>query len=95
MSLVQRSQLLYGMVSGTLWDFGGDYMNRSWLFQDINNVPDLVDALNHTLYHGNMPTATQNAIVNYCGTLGNASAQQQFIAAIFLALNSDNYSVSN
>ena len=70
-------------------------MNQSWLFQNFTNVPDLVDALDHLVYHGTMPATTRSIIINYCGTLDPANQRQQFISAIFLALNSDTFNVSH
>ena len=95
LSLVHRTEILYGLVSGTASEFGNDYMNQSWLFQNFTNVPDLVDALDHLLYHGTMPATTRSTIINYCATLGPANQRQQFISAIFLALNSDTFNVTH
>ena len=94
MTLVHRSQLLYGMVSGSINGFGNDYMNRSWLFQNFTTVPDMVDALNHLLYHGTMPATTRDLITSYCTSLDPAN-RQQFISAVFLALNSDTFNVTH
>jgi hypothetical protein len=94
-SITHRSQLLYGMVTGTINGFGPDYMNRSWLFQNFNNVPDLVDALNHLVYHGTMPSSEITAINSYCAGMGTTDLRQQFAAAIFLALNSDSVNVTH
>jgi hypothetical protein len=94
-SLTHRSQLLYGMVTGTIADFGPDYMNRSWLFQNFSNVSDLVDALNHLVYHGTMPDSEASAIKAYCASMGTSDMRQQFQAAIFLALNSDSVNVTH
>lgn len=95
LSLVHRSQLLYGIISGSVNGFGNDYINRSWLFQNFKNVPDLVDALDHLLYHGTMPPATKSSIVDYCASLDPANPRQQFLSAIFLALNSDSFNVTH
>ncbi len=94
LSQVHRSQILYGMVSGSLNSFGNDYMNRSWLFQSFTNVPDLLDALDHLLYHGTMSPSTRSTILGYCATLP-ADQRQRFTAAIFLALNSDAFNVTH
>ncbi len=94
LTLVHRSQLLYGMVSGSINGFGNDYMNRSWLFQNFTTVPDMVDALNHLLYHGTMPATTRALITSYCSSL-DSSNRQQFISAVFLALNSDSFNVTH
>jgi uncharacterized protein (DUF1800 family) len=54
-------------------------------------VPQLVDALNHIVYHGTMPQYEQDAITSYCATIQDP--HQRFVAAAFIALNSDNFSV--
>ena len=94
LSVVHRSQLLYGMISGSINGFGNDYMNRSWLFQNFTTVPDMVDALDHLLYHGTMPATTRSTITTYCSSLDPAN-RQQFISAVFLALNSDSFNVTH
>ena len=86
-----RSQYLYGIIDGTTSGFMDLYQPNSWLFTAFTNVPDLVDGLNHQLFHGQMPAATQSEILNYCS--GIANQQQAFEAAIFLAMNSDSYNV--
>ena len=88
---LHRSQYLYGIISGTTNGFMNLYQANSWLFTAFTNVPDLVDGLNHQLFHGQMPAATQSEILNYCS--GIADQQQAFQAAIFLAMNSDTYNV--
>ena len=86
-----RSQYLYGIITGATSGFLAQYQNTSWLYTAFTNVPDLVDGLNHQLFHGQMPAATQSEILNYCS--GIADRQQAFSAAIFLAMNSDSYNV--
>ena len=88
---LHRSQYLYGIISGATSGFLNTYQANSWLFTAFTNVPDLVDGLNHQLFHGQMPAATQSEILNYCS--GIADQQQAFQAAIFLAMNSDSYNV--
>ncbi len=86
-----RSQLTYAVVAGGAFGFSNQYQANSWLFQAFTTLPDLVDALNHQLFHGTMPPAVQNAILSYCSGISNQ--RQQYAAAIFLALNSDSYNV--
>ena len=93
LSVLQRSQFLYGIVSGTIAGFDTEYEANSWLFNAFTNVPDLVDGLNHLLYHGQMSSAQQAAITSYCAGIPNQ--QQAFTAAIFLALNGDGYTVTH
>lgn len=90
-SQLHRSQLTYGIITGTMIGFGAGYQPNSWLFTAFTTLPDLVAGLNHQLFHGTMPPAVQNAILSYCSGITNQN--QQFSAAIFLALNSDSYNV--
>lgn len=90
---LHRSQYLYGIIAGTTSGFMNLYQQNSWLYTAFTNVPDLVDALNHQLFHGNMPIATQSEILNYCA--GVPDKTQAFNAAIFLAINSDSYNVAH
>ncbi len=86
-----RSQYLYGIITGATSGFLSQYQSTSWLYTAFTNVPDLLDGLNHQLFHGQMPAATQSEILNYCS--GIADKQQAFTAAIFLAMNSDSFNV--
>ena len=86
-----RSQYLYGIITGTTSGFGAQYQSSSWLYTAFTNVADLVDGLNHQLFHGQMPAATQSEILHYCS--GITDRQQAFSAAIFLAMNSDSFNV--
>ena len=81
------------MVNGGTPGFGNTYMANSWLFTAFTNVPDLLDALNHQIYHGQMPASEQAAITNYCA--GIPDLNQAFVSAVFLALNSDSVNVSH
>lgn len=54
-------------------------------------LPQLIDALNHIVYHGTMPQYEQDAITAYCSSIQDP--HQRFLAAAFIALNSDNFSV--
>lgn len=51
----------------------------------------LADALNHIVYHGTMPQYEQDAITSYCANIQDPT--QRFVAAAFIALNSDNFTV--
>lgn len=93
LSALQRSQILYGMVNGSIGGYDSEYQANSWLFNAFTNLPDLVDGLNHLLYHGQMPASEQTAILTYCS--GIANQQQAFTSAIFLALNADGYTVTH
>ena len=93
LTALHRSQYLYGMINGGTSGFGNTYMPTSWLFTAFTNVPDLLDALNHQLYHGQMSAAEQAAITSYCA--GIPDLNQAFASAIFLALNSDSFNVSH
>ncbi len=86
-----RSQLTYGVITGTTDGFGPGYQPNSWLFTAFTTLPDLIDGLNHQLFHGTMPAAVQSAILSYCS--GISDHNQQTATAIFLALNSDSYNV--
>jgi len=54
-------------------------------------LPQLIDALNHIVYHGTMPQYEQDAIQSYCSAIQDPN--QRFLAAAFIALNSDHFSV--
>ena len=93
LSALERTQLLYGMVTGSINGFGSEYQANSWLFNAFTNVTDLVTGLNHLLYHGQMSAAEQTAIINYCNGISNQN--QAFASAIFLALNADGNTVTH
>jgi hypothetical protein len=92
--VVQRSEALWGIVTGTLPGFT-DYSGSSWLFKNFTTVPEMIDALNHLLYHGQMSQQQQDAITAYCSQLNPFDTALQLQSAIFLALNSDSYNVSH
>ena len=52
---LHRSQYLYGMIDGSTTGFQAQYKSTAWLYTAFTNVPDLVTALNHQLFHGQMP----------------------------------------
>jgi len=86
-----RSQYLYGILTGQTSGFNTQFQSSAWIYTAFTTLPDLVDALNHQLFHGQMPAATQTAIMNYCSGISNQN--QAFTDAIFLALNSDSFNV--
>ena len=88
---LHRTQYLWSIITGQTDGFLQQYQSSSWLFNAFTNVPDLVDGLNHQLFHGQMPAATQSEILNYCS--GIPVQSDAFAAAIFLAMNSDSYNV--
>ncbi len=88
---LHRAQYLWGIISGQTSGFLPQYQANSWLFTAFTNVPDLITGLNHQLFHGQMPPATQSEILNYCSGISNQN--DAFAAAIFLAMNSDSYNV--
>jgi uncharacterized protein (DUF1800 family) len=93
-SVVQRSEALWGIVTGTLPGFT-QYSGSSWLFKNFTTVPEMIDALNHLLCHGQMSQQQQDAITAYCSQLNPFDTALQLQSAIFLALNADSYNVSH
>jgi len=93
-TLINRSQALWGMITGQQGGFTG-LSKSSWLYQNFTTVPDLLEALNHLVYHGQMSAEEQQLIVNYCSRLQTADPLLPAESAIFLALNGDNYMVSH
>jgi hypothetical protein len=92
LTAIQRSTYLWAMVEGGVNGFRRQPAN--YLYSNFTTVPDMVDALNHLLYHGQMPAATQTTIINYCTGLGANNPSMQLDTAIFLALNGAAYQVS-
>lgn len=92
-TIIHRSQLLWGIVTGRQPGLHGNA--NSWLYQNFPDVPSMVDALNHLLYHGQMPEAEKTMILNTCAQLDPSDVQTQLNTAVFLALNSDSYTVSH
>ena len=90
---VHRSQLLWGIVTGQ--QPGLNPNPNAWLYQNFHDVSSLIEALNHLLYHGTMSPAEQSDIAAYCATLDPADLQSQLYSAVFLAMNSDSYTVSH
>lgn len=92
LTAIQRSTYLWAMVEGGVNGFRRQPTN--YLYSNFTTVPDMVDALNHLLYHGQMPAATQTTIINYCTGLNANNPSMQLDTAIFLALNGAAYQVS-
>ncbi len=90
-TMIRRSQYLWEMVVGGQ---GGFPKLPSYLYTTFTNVPDLVEALNHLLYHGRMTAHMQNTIITYCSSMDPSDKTAQFNAAVFLAANADSYNVS-
>ena len=90
LSIIQRSQLWWGMIQGNVQGFS---RQPNYLYQTFTTVPDMLDALNHLLYHGKMSADEQAAIATYCMNSG-LGLQAQLDLAIFLAGNADSYNVS-
>jgi hypothetical protein len=93
-TLINRSQVLWGMLTGQQGGFHG-ISNSSWIIQNFSTVEDLVDALNHLAYHGQMSKDEQQFIINYCHQLQTNDPLLPTESAIFLALNADNYTVAH
>jgi len=91
-TMVNRSQLLWAMVTGRQV---GPRHSTAWLYDHFKNVPELVEALNHLAYHGQMSTEEQTFIINYCAQLQTNDPLLPSESAIFLALNADNYTVAH
>lgn len=93
-TLINRSQILWGMLTGQQGGFRG-ISKSSWIVQNFSTVPDLVDALNHLTYHGQMSQDQQQFIISYCNQLQANDPLLPAESAIFLALNADNYTVAH
>jgi Protein of unknown function (DUF1800) len=92
---VQRSEVLWGIITAQQPGYSTNYEASSWLFNTFTTVPTMVDALNHLLYHGQMSPQEQAIIIGYCNGLNPFDVQLQLQSAAFLALNADSYNVSN
>ncbi len=88
-----RSEYLWGLVTGSAPGYGLNH--SSWLSTNFTNVPDLLDALDHLAFHGQMPAATRSAITLYSQQLDANDVVTQLQSALFLALNSDSYTVTH
>jgi hypothetical protein len=92
---IQRSQVLWGIISSQQPGFTMDYKPTSWLFSNFKTVPTMVEALNHLLYHGQMSQDEQAEIINYCAQIDVNNTALQLESAVFLAMNSDSYNISH
>ncbi|MEG9435593.1 DUF1800 family protein [Edaphobacter sp. HDX4] len=93
-TIINRSQTLWAILTGQQGGFRR-ISNSVWLTQNFPKIPDLVDALNHLAYHGQMSIEEQQLIVSYCNQLQTTDPLLPIESAIFLALNADNFSVSH
>lgn len=93
-TVINRSQILWGMITGQQGGFTRPNTS-AWLYQNFKTIPALVDALNHLAYHGQMSADEQAFIINYCSGLQTDDPLLSSESAIFLALNSDSYTVSH
>jgi uncharacterized protein (DUF1800 family) len=93
-TIINRSQILWGMITGQQGGFIKPN-NTDWLYQNFKTIPALVDALNHLAYHGQMSADEQAFIINYCSSLQTSDPLLPSESAVFLALNSDSYTVSH
>jgi hypothetical protein len=93
-TLINRSQILWGMLTGQQSGFQG-VTKSSWMVQNFSTVQDLVDALNHLTYHGQMSKDEQQFIISYCNQIQTNDPLLPAVSAIFLALNADNYTVAH
>jgi hypothetical protein len=81
-----------GRSGALMWLLTGFNPNGTpTLETQFTTLPQLIDALNHIVYHGTMPQYEQDAITAYCSSIQDH--HQRFLAASFIALNSDNFSV--
>jgi uncharacterized protein (DUF1800 family) len=94
-SVMQKSGYIWQLISSEAPGGSDDYNDTSWLLQNFTTVPAMVDALNHLVYHGQMPKEEQAEIVNYCAQLNPFQTQYQLQIAMFLALNADSYNVAH
>jgi uncharacterized protein (DUF1800 family) len=91
LTLINRSQLLWAIITNQQ---GGLVLgDGNWLDANFPTIPDLVDALNHLAYHGTMSQAEQARITAVAVQLQNSDPKLARQAAIFLALNNDNFMV--
>jgi hypothetical protein len=95
LSAIQRSQVLWGIVSSTLPGYTSNYKPGSWLFQNFKTVPTMIEALDHLLYHGQMSQIEKSAITNYCAELNPQDTTVHLESVVFLGLNADSYNVSH
>jgi uncharacterized protein (DUF1800 family) len=94
-SVIQKTDLLWDIITRQIGGFTNFYAPSSWLFQNFTTVPTMLDALNHLVYHGQMSQQEQSVINAYCSQLNPFDTQFQLQSAVFLALNADSYNVSH
>lgn len=92
-TIVNRSQALWAMLTGQ--QFVPSITKEIWLIKNSSSISDLIDAINHLAYHGQMPANEQSVISNYCDQLPTSDPLLKMQSAIFLALNADNYTVAH
>jgi uncharacterized protein (DUF1800 family) len=86
LTAIHRSQVLWKMIVASS-------SAPNYLHSTFTTVPDMVDALNHLLYHGKMSASVQAIIVGYCTGL-KQPLSVQLDTAIFLAINGASSQVS-
>jgi uncharacterized protein (DUF1800 family) len=94
-SVIQKSGYIWHLISSEAPGGTDDFADKSWLLQNFTTVPTMVDALNHLVYHGQMPPAEQTEIIDYCSQLNPFQTLYQLQIAMFLALNADSYNVAH
>ena len=89
--IVQRSQFIWTVLTqnglGSIAGFG-----TNPIYLQFPTLTSLTEALNHELYHGAMPQHVKDAIASYCGGISDHTLQLQ--SAVFIALSSDYYTVT-
>lgn len=90
-TIVQRSELLWGIVSEQQHGFNNN--DNTWLYKTFKTIPAMIDALNHLLYHGRMSQAEQTIIANTAAGAPDNNAALKY--AVFIALNGDQYTVAH
>lgn len=95
LSLIERSSLLWGMISAQQPGYTNSYAQHSWLFNTFLTVPSMIEAVNHIAYHGTMSQEQQAAISSYVSQLTPADLALQLQTVVFLGLNADSYNVSH
>jgi len=92
-TIINRSQILWGILLGEQGGFN-QISKSSWLLANSQSIPDLVDNLNHLAYHGRMSQDQQDFIINYCNQIQSNDPMLSIESAVFLALNADNFNVT-
>ncbi len=92
-SAVTRSEYAWALLTGYAPGYNSNF--SSWLYTNFTNLPDFLEAVNHLAFHGQMPDAEKASILAYCAGLNPNDLRTQQESALFLALNSDSYTVSH